>query len=136
MWAEVGVELELNPLEGGINRQNYWDGKFLIYAGGWTDDIPDPSQHTGYAVVYDNIQSYHTEYNNPEIQELAKAALTEQDQEKRKAMYWRIQELVNADSAFFSLWSEPLVVAMNKSVQGFDQSNLGIYLWRDLDIVK
>lgn len=134
MYADIGVDLEILPLEGGINRQNYWDGKFDLHAAAWTDDIPDPSQHTSYAVVYDNIQSYHSEYKNDEIQELAKKALTEQDPEKRKQMYWRIQEIVYNDAAFISLWSEPLVVAARKNVKGFEQTNLGIYIWRNLDI--
>ncbi|MCE5208729.1 MAG: ABC transporter substrate-binding protein [Chloroflexi bacterium] len=134
MFADIGVTLEIEPQEGGINRQNYWDGNFQLHAAAWTDDIPDPSQHTNYAVVYDTIQSYHSDYNNAEIQELAKAALTEQDPDKRKAMYWRIQEIHNEDAAFIPLWSEPLVVAVRNNVEGFQQSNLGIYIWRDLDI--
>lgn len=134
MWAEIGVELELVPLESGINRQKYWDGEFEFYASGWTDDIPDPSQQTDYAVVYDNIQSYHSEYNNAEIQTLAKDALTELDPEKRKEMYFRIQQLVYDDSAFIPLWSEPLVVATRNNVEGFEQSVLGIYLWKGLDV--
>jgi peptide/nickel transport system substrate-binding protein len=134
MWADIGVELELIPLESGINRQKYWDGEFDIYASGWTDDIPDPSQQTNYAVVYDNIQSYHTEYNNAEIQELAKAALTELDPVKREAMYFRIQQIVYDEAAFIPLWSEPLVVATRKNVEGFEQSVLGIYLWKNLDV--
>jgi len=134
MWADIGVELELIPLESGINRQKYWDGEFEIYASGWTDDIPDPSQQTNYAVVYDNIQAYHTDYNNAEIQELAKAALTELDPEKRKAMYFRIQQIVYDDAAFIPLWSEPLVVPTRNNVEGFEQSVLGIYLWKNLDV--
>jgi peptide/nickel transport system substrate-binding protein len=134
MFADIGVTLEINPLEGGIIRQNYWDGNFELHADAWTDDVPDPSQHTNYSVVYDTIQSMHSDYNNAEIQELAKAALTEQDPEKRKAMYWRIQEISNEDAAFIPLWSEPLVVAVRNNVVGFEQSNLGIYIWRNLDV--
>ncbi len=136
MFADVGIQLEILQLEGGINRQNYWDGKFDLYLSQWTDDIPDPSQQTNYAVVYDNIQSYHSGYNNLEIQDLAKKALTEQDSEKRKEMYWRIQELYYQDAAAIPLWHEPLFVPVRKTVQNFMQTNLGVYIWRNLDITQ
>ena len=136
MWAKLGVDLEVEQLEGGLWSASYAENKYQMQINYWTDDIPDPSQETNYAAVFATAESFHTGFQSDEVDQLASDALKETDPEKRKMMYYRIQEIFNEETPMIPLWYEPLVVAVRKDVQNFVQTPLGTYLWRDLDIAR
>jgi peptide/nickel transport system substrate-binding protein len=136
MWAKIGVDAEIQIQEAGLYNDEYYNNKYIAQINGWTDDIPDPSEETNYAVVNATSECYHTGYKNAEIDQLAADALKETDPAKREKMYKRIQEIFNADVPFIPLYNVPLVVVVNKNVQNFFQTSLGTYIWRDMDITK
>jgi peptide/nickel transport system substrate-binding protein len=134
MWAKVGVTLNIQSLEPGLRNEKFHTGDFDSVISYWTDDIPDPSQATAFSLVYANAESFHTGFQNDEIDQLAADALKEMDPVKREQMYWRIQEIYNDELPFLSLWDEPYIVAVRKNVKNFFQTPLGTYMWRDLDV--
>lgn len=134
MWSKIGVDLEIQQVEGGLWTDNYYGNNFDTLINYWTDDIPDPSEETNYAVVYKTSESFHSGFQSDEVDQLASDALKETDPEARKAMYWRIQEIFNDETPFIPLWHEPFVVAVRKNVKDFYQTLLGTYMWRDLDV--
>jgi peptide/nickel transport system substrate-binding protein len=64
---------------------------------------------------------------------LAAAGLKETDAAKRKQIYFDIQKLFNDNVFFIPMWYEPYVVMARANVVNFQQTPLGIYIWRDLD---
>jgi peptide/nickel transport system substrate-binding protein len=136
MWAKIGVTLNIQQVEPGLWTDNYYKNNFEALINYWTDDIPDPSQLTNYAVVYKTAESFHTGFQSAEIDKLAADALKELDPAKRKQMYWRIQEIFNDETPMLPLWHEPFIVAVRKEVKGFLQTPLGTYVWRNLDVVR
>jgi peptide/nickel transport system substrate-binding protein len=132
-WKQVGVTLVIQPLESGLYNDNYYKNNFEIQLNSWTDDIPDPSESNTYALVYKSAESFHTGFNNPEVNQLSEDALKETDPAKRQADYFRMQEIYNEQVPFISLWYQPLLVMTRKGVENFNQTPLGTYIWRDLD---
>ncbi len=136
MWAQIGVDVTIQTQESGLFNDSYYNNTYNIQIGGWTDDIPDPSEEVNYAVVNATSESYHTGFQSDEIDKLAADALKETDPEKRKEMYFRIQEIFNEEVPMIPLFHSPYIVIANKNVVNFVQTSLGTYLWRDMDINK
>lgn len=133
MWKEIGVTLKVEPMEAGIYDDNYYKNNFEIQLNNWTDDIPDPSESTTYGIVYKSAESFHSGFNNEEVNKLSDDSMKETDPEKRKAMFFRLQEIFNEQVPYIPLWHEPLLVITRPGVENFQQTSLGTYIWRDLD---
>jgi peptide/nickel transport system substrate-binding protein len=58
-------------------------------------------------------------YLNPEMDLLIERGRALQDQEERKKVYGRIQEILATDLPYVSLWTEVNVVVMDHRVRGF-----------------
>lgn len=136
MWAPLGIEVEINPLETGLYYDNYYNNNFEVQINGWTDDIPDPSQQTNYYMVFATAESVHSGFQSDEADQLAADALSETDPAKREQMYKRLQEIFNENTPLCPLWHEPYLVIMGPGVRNFYQTPLGTYIWRDLDVAK
>jgi peptide/nickel transport system substrate-binding protein len=134
MWAAIGVNLEIVPLESGLYSANYYDNSFEVHLNGWTDDVPDPSQSVNYAVVFATAESFHTGFQSDEIDQLAAEALTVPNGPEREAMYLRIQEIFNEATPMIPLYHEPYLVITRAGVSNFFQTPLGTYIWRGIEI--
>jgi peptide/nickel transport system substrate-binding protein len=133
MWAQIGVKLEIKKSEAGLVTSNYRAGKFDIQIHGWTDDIPDPSEFTAYAMSSKPIEFMHSGWVCEECDKLAAAGLIETDPGKRKDIYFQLQKIFNDNVPFLVMWVEPYLVMTRSNVVNFNQTPLGIYLWADLD---
>ncbi len=136
MWSKINVDLVIEPLESGLWNQYYYDNQFEMQFNYWTDDIPDPSQSVNYSVVYSTAESFHTGFQNDEIDQLASDALKTPDGPEREAMYFRIQEIFNENIPFIPTFHDPLMIVTRSNVQNFYQTPLGTYIWRQLDVVR
>jgi len=106
-WRRVGVVLDLRSLEPGTFYADISRGSFQLYTLRWTgysNDDPDIFRY-----VYDSHQmppvgANRGHYVNPELDALIKQQRVEMDQEKRKALIWKIQEIVAEDEPYIDLW--------------------------------
>jgi peptide/nickel transport system substrate-binding protein len=133
MWAQIGVKLEVKQTEAGLWTSNYRAGTFVIQYRGWTDDIPDPSEEASYAMASQPISFMHTGLVLPAADQLVAEGQKETDPAKRQAIYFELQKLFNDTVHFLPLWYEPYLVMTRSNVVNFNQTPLGIYIWRDLD---
>ncbi len=133
MWAQIGVKMEIKKSEAGLVTTNYRAGTFDIQIHGWTDDIPDPSQFTAYAMSSEPIQFMHSGWVCEECDKLAAEGMNETDPAKREAIYKQLQQLYNDNVPFLVMWHEPYLVMTRSNVINFQQTPLGTYIWRDLD---
>ncbi|WP_429566699.1 ABC transporter substrate-binding protein [Paraburkholderia sp. JPY419] len=58
-------------------------------------------------------------YSNPEVDKLLDSAETEQDRDKRRALYFKVQEQVHADAPWVFLWLPRDVYGVSKRVHGW-----------------
>jgi peptide/nickel transport system substrate-binding protein len=131
LWSQIGVTLELEPLEQGVYSDSYNNATFEAQYTGWTNDIIDPDELVSYAVLPESSQNYQTGWTNQEIIDLAQQGRAELDPEKRKAIYFRIQELWNADSPMVVLYQKPYVEVMTTKVHNFQQPPTAQYVWKE-----
>ena len=58
-------------------------------------------------------------YANPQVDKLLDAAETETDSDKRRALYFQVQETVHADAPWVFLWLPQDIYGVSKRVHGF-----------------
>src|SRR5262245_7680603 len=134
MWGKLGVNLELEPLDRAAATTKYRANDFQIYVTGWTNDIPDPSQLASYALGFTESQSYHSGYKSDEMDGLLAKGLREVNLEKRRQVYYEIQELALRDSPLIILYYAPYTIAINKKMRGFVQLATGPWIFRNVTV--
>jgi peptide/nickel transport system substrate-binding protein len=133
-WGKLGVNLELEPLDRATETQRYRANQFQIRITGWTNDIPDPSQLASYALGFTESQSYHSGYQSAEMDGLLAKGLREVNPEKRRQVYYEIQELALKDSPLIILYYAPYTIAINKKMKGFVQLATGPWIFRNVTV--
>jgi peptide/nickel transport system substrate-binding protein len=134
MWGKLGVTLELEPLDRAAATDRYRANQFQVYITSWTNDIPDPSQLASYALGFTESQSYHSGYQSAEMDGLLAKGLREVNPEKRRQIYYEIQELALKDSPLIILYYSPYTIAINKKMKGFVQLATGPWIFRNVTV--
>ncbi len=134
MWAKAGVDLELEPLDRAAATQRYRSNQFQVYITGWTNDIPDPSQLGAYELGFTESQSYHSGYHTQEMDDLLARGLREMNPEKRRQIYYTIQDIALRDSPQIWLYYSPYTIAIDKKMKGFVQMATGPWLFKNVTV--
>jgi len=131
MWTQIGVDVTIAPTELSAFNANFSDETFQAFCTYWTNDIIDPDELVAFAVEPKTADAFHTGWSNPEAVDLAAKARAELDPEKRKQMYYRIQELYNQDAVMVLLYNKPYIDVLSKKVHGFVQPPTGQWVWKE-----
>ena len=136
MWAKIGVNLELEPLDRATVRQRTNALDYQVVVGGWTNDVPDPSELASYEFDYVTAKSYHTGYQSSVMTALIKQGERELDTAKRRQIYYRMQELAIADAPLIWLYYAPYTDALNKNMKGFVQLATGPWIFTNVTVAQ
>lgn len=128
MAKEVGIDLEIIPVERAAFRQARREGKIPANYGNWWADIPDPDNYIGVFFAEGNQMS--SGYNNKEVQEMIEKARVEVDPEKRAQMYREIEyKIIREDVAVIPLFHLKYLLATQKNVHGIIAHPTGITVY-------
>ncbi len=128
MWAKIGINVEIQEMEGGLLSQLNTNNQEEIISGyQWTNDINDNGELAGWAMV---DPAMHSGWSNPTVLDLAAKAKVELDPAKRCDMYYQMQQLFNDDAVAILLYHTPFVTFVNNNVKGFYMIPLGWYVWK------
>jgi len=134
MWSKLNVNVTITPLEATVQRQNYRDEKFAVQITGWTNDIIDPDEIVSYAILPESTNNYHTGWQDAHAIELANQGRTEHDPDKRRQIYYEIQQIHRDAAPWVYLYVVPYVDALSSKVQGFFHHPMGQYDFRNVSI--
>jgi peptide/nickel transport system substrate-binding protein len=134
MWAQIGVTLDIAPLDRTAATQRMRALDYQVYVSGWTNDVPDPSELANYEFDYTTAKSYHTGYHSAQMDKLLADGMTTLDANKRRQIYYQIQDLAIQDSPLIWLYYAPYTVAINKKMHGFVQMATGPWLFKDVAV--
>lgn len=121
--AQIGVEVEIYEGESAALYVDTFQGldydMVIMYH---TTDTIDASQISRYAMASrpDGTGALWTGYINDQIDELAQAALSEQDEAKREEMYFEIQKLGFDDAFLLFLYFPDSRTGLRADVNGFE----------------
>lgn len=105
-WKNVGVALELRPLEFATLYTDITRGTFQIYSLRWVgaNNDPDIFEYVFSSAKFPPVGANRGHYKNPELDILLNQARVEMDREKRKGLLFQIQKIVATDEPYINLW--------------------------------
>jgi peptide/nickel transport system substrate-binding protein len=130
MWAKINVDVSIAPTEQSTFNANFANENFQAMCNYWTNDIIDPDELVAWAIEPKTSNAFHTGWSNPEAVDLAAKGRAEQDPEKRKLIYFRIQEIFNEDAPDVLLYHKPYVNVLTKKVHDFEEPPTGQFIWK------
>ena len=124
---EVGIDVRIRTVEwAAFIREFVNKGRFDAVLLGWT--IPqDPDLFS----VWHSSQTFEgglnfTHYRNPEVDKLLEEAQSTPDQKKRAELYYRIQEIFDAEQPYCFLFVPYALPVVQRRFQGIEPALAGI----------
>lgn len=128
-FREVGIQLDLRSNEFATFYADIIKGAFQLYTLRWIGGNNDPD-------IFENC--FHSSrippkganrghYRNSELDGLLDAARIEMDQEKRRALLFRVQAILNEDLPYLHLWFFDNVVVHHQRLTGLEVFPSGDY---------
>jgi peptide/nickel transport system substrate-binding protein len=121
---QIGVRVNVRPLESTVIQELTLKRNFQAYFGGWgagTD--PDSSEN----IWATNAGRNFVNYSNPEVDRLFVEGRRELDRAKRAEKYGRIQELLHEDQPYTWLFMRNSFYGFSKNLRGYVFSPRGPY---------
>ncbi|MGY4629949.1 peptide ABC transporter substrate-binding protein [Bradyrhizobium sp. USDA 4486] len=124
-FAQLGVEMKISNLPAAVMWGEFWgQSKFDSVIVGSTYLIgadPDVTNrlHSRSIAAKGGRGSNNAQYVNPEVDALLDKGARTFDPEARRAIYFRVQELVRRDLPFLPLYQSNSVEGLKKGINGF-----------------
>lgn len=130
LWKEsldrIGVLCNVRPLEPTVHQQRLLEHNFQAAFGGWgTGTDPDSTKN----IFASTGERNYGQYFNAQVDQLFKDGMREFDQEKRAAIYAKIQELLYEEQPYTWLYYRNAFYGFNKTLRGYRFSPRGPYTY-------
>ncbi len=104
MWREnLGVEVVVEQAEAATFFQDVDEGRYQMFDLGWIMDYPDEEDVLNIHFDSDSPNN-NTGYSNPEVDDLLRRALVEQDPQQRIDLYRQAERIILDDVPWFPLF--------------------------------
>ena len=122
--GQIGVRMNVRPLEATVLQQLTQEKKFQAYFGGWGSGTdPDTSENIWATGAGRNFIGY----SNPEVDRLFVEGRRELDRTKRAEKYGRIQEILYEDQPYTWLYWRNSFYGFARDLRGYVFSPRGPY---------
>ncbi len=126
---EVGIALDIRTFESATFLADVSKGAYQVHSLRWIGGNQDPD-------IFENLfatasfapkRANRTFYSNPRMDELIREGRSTLDQQKRKAIYDQIQQILAEDLPYINLWYLDNVVVHTNRVHGIELGPAGSY---------
>ena len=119
--AEVGITVEIQSVDSATFWTQFPAGEYDFALTTTIADTSDPDNISSWQVDGNGTSnSFHTYYNNPEVNTLVEQGRSTPDGEARQEIYSKIQEIVAQDSPSLSLAYTSEIKAVGAKVHGLE----------------
>jgi len=127
-WSEVGVQANIQTEEWTQYRDDRRANKFQCSLAGWQGDNGDPDNflYTFFSSASIGAENY-SRYENPEVDDLLNQAKEVSDQEERKALYQKAEQLIVDDAPWVFLGYQKHQVVTRANITDFQLQPTYIY---------
>ncbi|MGL4652077.1 ABC transporter substrate-binding protein [Cetobacterium sp.] len=118
---EIGIEVEIKTLELSSFLQLSAAGQHNALIGLWYTSTGD-ADYGYYPLLHSSSKGgvgNRSFYDNKEIDRLLEEARKEQDQEKRKEIYGKVQNIILEENPIIPIVYKAYTIGLNKKIKGF-----------------
>lgn len=119
---EIGIDVKINIVEDGAFYDMTEKGDFDMFLGSW-GTVTGDADYGLYALFHTNSigsPGNRSFYSNSEVDKLLDEAKTTVNQEKRKELYKKIQEIIVYDTPHIMLFNTVSLVGAQKNIKGLN----------------
>ncbi|HVP50028.1 MAG TPA: ABC transporter substrate-binding protein, partial [Candidatus Bathyarchaeia archaeon] len=126
---QVGIALDIRTFEFATFFSDITKGAYQMYSMRWIGGNQDPDI---FEYVFDSAsfppkRANRTFYSNPRVDELIREGRTTLDEEKRKAIYAELQQILAQDLPYINLWYLDNVLVHTRRVRDIQINPAGNY---------
>jgi peptide/nickel transport system substrate-binding protein len=130
---KIGVEVELQTIEGSSQFSTTKTGNFQMSLSYATSDTIDPDQLVGFTAVNpERANAFHTQWKNEKLNELYAQERTTLDGPERGKQFKEIEALTHEGAPFIFLYAPSQPYASRKTVSGFEVLPTSNYSLKDV----
>jgi peptide/nickel transport system substrate-binding protein len=130
---KIGVEVELQTIEGSSQFSTTKTGNFQMSLSYATSDTIDPDQLVGFTVVNpERANAFHTQWKSEKLNELYAQERTTLDGPERGKQFKEIEALTHEGAPFIFLYTPNQPYASRKTVSGFEVLPTSNYSLKDV----
>ena len=129
MWQQIGIDLTIEEVESSTLGNNWYNSDFESISGyQWTNGMADPDQLVQFFFITPRMNSGYQP--SQQAQDLVNQASQELDPEKRKQIYYQLQQIYANDvGGTIDLYYTANVAYIGNNIQGYYRSPLGFPYW-------
>lgn len=127
---KIGVQMEIRIVDGAMGIANIRSGNFQAAYLSWDLD-PDPDPYSLFHTSqFPPVGQNFIFYSSPEADRIIDEGRRELDQSKRKALYWRLNEILSDEQPYTWAIQPSLKWGISKRIHGVVISPAyGLFLW-------
>jgi len=119
-WSEIGVTLNIEPLESGTLVQNLGAAAYQMTLLQWTDSTPDPSDISAYVGRYSDSYQWYSHVQDQAIDDAFLATVAEVDPAARQEALWELQEMVYERTNVVPLFQAQWTYGYSADLEGIE----------------
>lgn len=127
--AELGIDYTIKQLDQAAYQNAFRSFEFETFINNAINDITDPDEMASFQCdnEYGGSNCFWSNYDNPDLADVVRAAAAEMDTAKRAEMYAEIQATVAQDAPYVALSYPPSVFGTTTAVNSFGVNPAGAY---------
>ena len=118
-WKQIGVDAQIKMVDVATMWGNALPKRNYQMAYSYTGRLADPDMSNHYMSPSKQPATNFAGYSNPNVDSLLEQALQTVDRNKRKDLYFKVQQTVAEDAVYLFLFWLTNHTALNKRVQGY-----------------
>jgi len=122
----LGVTLEIQQVEWAYFLRDLNQGRYAMYALGWSADYPDPQNFLDIQ-FHSNSSNNYTGYHNSLVDDLLEKAGVERDAGARMAFYQQAEQTIVSEAPWITLYHGVDYALVKPYVKGFSITPQGMY---------
>jgi peptide/nickel transport system substrate-binding protein len=122
-WAEIGLRTTIVKMDAAMENQRMEDGDYDASVNWWYNENSDPDLAMKWAVCSScGSHAYFTWYQSAEADRLIAEGSRTLDTDKRRKIYYRIQEIATDELAQIPLFYPDWINGYSKDIEGLSLS--------------
>ncbi len=118
--GRVGIGVKIQSYEWGTFFDDVQHGRFDLYSLTWVGVYEPDIYYRLFHSSSIGTGANRGAYRNPVVDRLLEQAQQILELNKRKALYWKVQEILHRELPYISLWYETNVAVMDRRLAGFE----------------
>lgn len=129
---QLGVTLNIQVEDASTYWNHIGEDDVIFFLSGWSAGYEDPSEVLNYLFLAGRDD---TAYDNPEVNDLLRQAMSEYDEDARNELYQQAHDLITADSPWIVSAYSKVAWLQKAWVENFNPGGGGAYTARLADVV-